>query len=117
MAVEDKNSEHGLRLIIEDYPYANDGLLIWSSIKQWVTDYVMNHYYASSNEVERDEELQAWWTEIRTVGHADKKDAPGWPDLKTKQDLIDIVTNIPWTASTHHAAVNFGHYAYAGYYS
>ncbi|XP_062076273.1 lipoxygenase 2, chloroplastic-like [Humulus lupulus] len=44
MAVEDKNSEHDLRLIIEDYPYANDGLLIWSSIKQWVTDYV-NHYY------------------------------------------------------------------------
>ncbi|XP_062083946.1 linoleate 13S-lipoxygenase 2-1, chloroplastic-like isoform X2 [Humulus lupulus] len=115
MAVEDKNSEHGLRLIIEDYPYANDGLLIWSSIKQWVTDYV-NHYYASSSEVERDEELQAWWTEIRTVGHADKKDAPGWPDLKTKQDLIDIVTNIAWTASAHHAAVNFGQYAYAGYF-
>ncbi|XP_062076271.1 linoleate 13S-lipoxygenase 2-1, chloroplastic-like [Humulus lupulus] len=73
--------------------------------------------YASSSEVERDEELQAWWTEIRTVGHADKKDAPGWPDLKTKQDLIDIVTNIAWTTSAHHAAVNFGQYAYAGYYS
>ncbi|KAF4359256.1 hypothetical protein F8388_005365 [Cannabis sativa] len=115
MAVEDKDSEHGVRVIIEDYPYANDGLLIWSSIKQWVTDYV-NHYYPISSEVERDEELQAWWTEIRTVGHADKKDAPGWPDLKTKQDLIDIVTNMAWTASAHHAAVNFGQYAYAGYF-
>uniref|UniRef100_A0A7C9B054 Lipoxygenase n=1 Tax=Cannabis sativa TaxID=3483 RepID=A0A7C9B054_CANSA len=115
MAVEDKDSEHGVRVIIEDYPYANDGLLIWSSIKQWVTDYI-NHYYPISSEVERDEELQAWWTEIRTVGHADKKDAPGWPDLKTKQELIDIVTNMAWTASAHHAAVNFGQYAYAGYF-
>lgn len=115
MAVEDKSSEHGLRLTIEDYPYANDGLLIWDSIKQWVTEYV-NHYYSNSSEVESDEELQAWWTEIRTVGHADKKDSPGWPDLKTREDLIDIVTNIAWTASGHHAAVNFGQYAYAGYF-
>ncbi|XP_062083947.1 linoleate 13S-lipoxygenase 2-1, chloroplastic-like isoform X3 [Humulus lupulus] len=115
MAVEDKNGEHGLKLTIEDYPYANDGLLVWNSIKEWVTDYV-NHYYPSSSEVESDEELQAWWTEIRTVGHADKKDSPGWPDLKTQQDLIDIVTNMAWTASGHHAAVNFGQYAYAGYF-
>lgn len=115
MAIEDKNSEHGLQLTIEDYPYANDGLLIWDAIKKWVTEYV-NHYYSSSAEVEGDEELQAWWTEIRTVGHGDKKDAPGWPDLKTRQSLIDTVTNMAWMASGHHAAVNFGQYAYAGYF-
>ncbi|PON69728.1 Lipoxygenase [Parasponia andersonii] len=113
LAVEDKSSKHGLRLTIEDYPYANDGLLIWDSIKQWVSDYV-NHYYSNSSEVERDEELQAWWTEIKTKGHPDKEE--GWPDLKTREDLIDIVTNIAWTASGHHAAVNFGQYAYAGYF-
>ncbi|XP_062083943.1 lipoxygenase 2, chloroplastic-like [Humulus lupulus] len=113
MAVEDETCEHGLRLTIEDYPYANDGLLIWDAIKQWVTDYV-NHYYANSSEVERDEELQEWWKEIRTVGHADKKE--GWPELKTREDLIDIVTNIAWIASGHHAAVNFGQYAFSAYF-
>ncbi|GJZ19312.1 linoleate 13S-lipoxygenase 2-1, chloroplastic-like protein [Tanacetum coccineum] len=37
---------------------------------------------------ESDEELQAWWTEIRTVGHANKENEPWWPQLKTQQDLI-----------------------------
>ncbi|XP_060967000.1 lipoxygenase 2, chloroplastic [Cannabis sativa] len=113
MAVEDETCEHGLRLTIEDYPYANDGLLIWDAIKEWVSEYI-NHYYANSSEIESDEELQEWWKEIRTVGHADKKE--GWPDLKTREDLIDIVTNIAWIASGHHAAVNFGQYAFAAYF-
>ncbi|KAG2671280.1 hypothetical protein I3760_14G126800 [Carya illinoinensis] len=44
MAVEDPTAPHRLRLTIEDYPDANDGLILWDSIKQWLTDYV-NHYY------------------------------------------------------------------------
>ncbi|OMO51224.1 Lipoxygenase [Corchorus olitorius] len=115
MAEEDPNAPHGLRLTINDYPFANDGLLIWDALKQWVSDYV-NHYYPNASAVESDEELQAWWTEIRTVGHADKKDEPWWPNLRTQQDLIDIITSIIWVTSGHHAAVNFGQYTYAGYF-
>ncbi|GMP88268.1 hypothetical protein CsSME_00040315 [Camellia sinensis var. sinensis] len=103
MAVEDQTAPHGLRLTIEDYPFANDGLLVWDAIKQWVTDY-------------SDKELQAWWTEIRTVGHGDKKDEPWWPVLKTPQDLIGILTTMIWVTSGHHSAVNFGQYMYAGYF-
>ncbi|KAJ0502800.1 putative linoleate 13S-lipoxygenase [Helianthus annuus] len=114
MAVEDPDSPHGLKLSIEDYPYANDGLLLWDIIKDWVTNYV-NHYYPEENLVKSDEELQAWWTEIRTVGHADKKDEPWWPILNTPKELIWILTTIIWVASGHHAAVNFGQYDYAGY--
>ncbi|KAK9058562.1 hypothetical protein SSX86_023404 [Deinandra increscens subsp. villosa] len=114
MAVEDPDSPHGLKLAIEDYPYANDGLVLWDIIKAWVTDYV-NHYYPEDNLVESDDELQAWWTEIRIVGHADKKDEPWWPILATPKDLIGILTTIIWVASGHHAAVNFGQYDYAGY--
>ncbi|KAI3683477.1 hypothetical protein L1987_83981 [Smallanthus sonchifolius] len=114
MAVEDPDSPHGLKLSIEDYPYANDGLVLWDIIKDWVTNYV-NHYYPEENLVESDDELQAWWTEIRTVGHADKKDEPWWPVLKTPKDLIGILTTIIWVASGHHAAVNFGQYDFAGY--
>ncbi|XP_023739794.1 linoleate 13S-lipoxygenase 2-1, chloroplastic isoform X1 [Lactuca sativa] len=120
MAVEDPDSPHGLKLTIEDYPYANDGLVLWDIIKDWVTNYV-NHYYPEDNNnnnknlVESDSELQAWWTEIRTLGHADKKDEPWWPILKTPKDLIGILTTIIWVASGHHAAVNFGQYDFAGY--
>lgn len=115
MAVEDPFQPHGLRLTIQDYPFANDGLLLWDAIKEWVSDYV-NHYYPDPGLVATDQELQAWWTEIRTVGHADKKDEPWWPRLRTQKDLIEILSTIIWVTSGHHAAVNFGQYAYAGYF-
>ncbi|XP_062083950.1 linoleate 13S-lipoxygenase 2-1, chloroplastic-like [Humulus lupulus] len=115
MAVEDPSAPHGLKLTIEDYPFANDGLILWDIIKQWVTDYV-NYYYPEPDLVESDQELQSWWTEIRTVGHGDKKDEPWWPVLKTPKDLIEILTTIVWVTSGHHAAVNFGQYTYAGYF-
>ncbi|GAU46321.1 hypothetical protein TSUD_401920 [Trifolium subterraneum] len=115
MAVEDSNAQHGLKLAIEDYPFANDGLLIWDAIKQWVTDYV-NHYYPSPSIIESDQELQAWWTEVRTKGHGDKSEEPWWPNLKTQKDLIDIITTIAWTASAHHSATNFAQYTYGGYF-
>ncbi|CAK9146784.1 unnamed protein product [Ilex paraguariensis] len=115
MAVEDPTAPHGLKLAIEDYPFANDGLLLWDAIKEWVTDYV-NHYYPSETLVQSDQELQEWWTEIRTVGHGDKKDEPWWPVLDTPEDLIGILTNIIWVVSGHHAAVNFGQYDFAAYF-
>lgn len=115
MAVEDPEAPHGLKLTIEDYPFANDGLLLWDAIKEWVSNYV-NHYYPDPSQVESDEELQAWWTEIRTKGHEHKKDEPWWPVLKTSKDLIEIITAIVWVTSGHHAAVTFGQYTYAGYF-
>ncbi|KAK1581828.1 hypothetical protein Q3G72_009411 [Acer saccharum] len=115
LAVEDPSALHGLKLTIEDNPFATDGLDLWAIIKQWVTDYV-NHYYPDPSLVESDKELQAWWFEIRNVGHGDKKDEPWWPVLKTSEDLIEIVTTIVWVTSGHHAAVNFGQYTYGGYF-
>ena len=115
MAVEYPTAEHGLKLSIEDYPFANDGLILWDAIKQWVRDYV-NHYYPDSSLVESDKELQDWWTEVRTKGHADKKDEPWWPVLKTPDDLVNVLTTIIWVAVRHHAVVNFGQYVYAGYF-
>lgn len=115
MAVEDPTAPHGLKLSIEDYPFANDGLLLWDAIKEWVSEYV-NHYYPNPSLITSDQELQAWWNEIRTEGHADKKDEPWWPVLKTPKDLIEIITTIVWVVSGHHAAVNFGQYAYGAYF-
>ncbi|XP_024542113.1 linoleate 13S-lipoxygenase 3-1, chloroplastic-like [Selaginella moellendorffii] len=112
MAVEDKNSPDGLRLVLEDYPYAADGLLVWSALKSWVTSY-LSVYYDSPDSITSDTELQAWWNEIKTKGHPDK--AEGWPSLNNKQDLVEILTSIMWVASGHHAAVNFGQFLYSGY--
>ncbi|KAK1560803.1 hypothetical protein Q3G72_031027 [Acer saccharum] len=115
IAVEDPNSPHGLRLLIEDYPYAVDGLEIWSAIKKWVEDYCF-FYYKSDEMVRKDAELQSWWKELREEGHGDKKDEPWWPKMQTREELIESsCTIIIWVASALHAAVNFGQYPYVGY--
>ncbi|XP_010514856.1 PREDICTED: lipoxygenase 2, chloroplastic isoform X1 [Camelina sativa] len=115
LAEEDETAKHGLRLTIPDYPFANDGLILWDAIKEWVTDYV-KHYYPDAELIKLDEELQGWWSEVRNVGHGDKKDEPWWPVLETQDDLIGVLTTIAWVASGHHAAVNFGQYGYGGYF-
>ncbi|KAF2286521.1 hypothetical protein GH714_017502 [Hevea brasiliensis] len=114
MAVEDPSMPCGVRLVIEDYPYASDGLLIWSAIKDWVESYV-NHFYSEPNSVTSDIELQAWWDEIKNKGHYDKRNEPWWPKLDTKEDLSGILTIMIWIASGQHAAINFGQYPFGGY--
>ncbi|KAJ6305874.1 hypothetical protein OIU78_021242 [Salix suchowensis] len=114
MAVEDPKSAHGVRLLIEDYPYAVDGLEIWSAIKEWVRDYC-SVYYKNDEMIQKDSELQSWWKEVREEGHGDLKDATWWPKMQTREELIDSCTIIIWIASALHAAVNFGQYPYAGY--
>ncbi|EOY11317.1 Lipoxygenase 1 [Theobroma cacao] len=111
---DDANSLHGLRLLIEDYPYAVDGLKIWFAIEKWVRDYC-SFYYKTDEMVQQDAEVQAWWKELREVGHGDKKDEPWWPKMQTREELIESCTIIIWIASALHAAVNFGQYAYGGY--
>lgn len=114
LAVEDSTSPHGLRLLIEDYPYAVDGLDIWDAIKTWVQDYVPI-YYITDDKIQQDSELQAWWKEVVEEGHGDKKGEPWWPKLQTREDLIHVSSIIIWTASALHAAVNFGQYPYGGF--
>lgn len=114
MAVPDPTQPHGLKLTIEDYPYATDGLMIWGAIENWVRNYV-NHYYPDSARVCNDKELQAWYAESINVGHVDLRHAEWWPTLATPEDLISILTTIIWLASAQHAALNFGQYPYGGY--
>ena len=114
MAVEDPASPHGLRLALQDYPYAVDGLDIWDAINTWVQDYV-SLYYTSDDTVKEDSELQLWWKEVVEVGHGDKKDEPWWPKMQTREELIQVCTIIIWSASALHASVNFGQYPYGGF--
>lgn len=115
MAVRDPTSPYGLKLVIQDYPYAVDGLDIWFTLKQWVSDY-LSLYYKDDASIKKDQELQAWWNEIVNVGHGDLKDDPSrWYKMETREEAVEAVTTTIWIASAHHAAVNFGQYSYGGY--
>ena len=113
VAEEDPSAKHGLKLLIPDYPYAVDGLDIWDSINNWAHDYV-RIFYPQDSDVADDEELQAWWAEVRYKGHADKALEEWWPSLTTCRELGDMAATIMWLASAHHAAVNFGQFGYGG---
>ncbi|ESW07425.1 hypothetical protein PHAVU_010G128800 [Phaseolus vulgaris] len=114
MAVPDPTQPHGLKLTLEDYPYAADGILIWSAIEDWVRTYV-NHYYPHSSLICNDKELQAWYSESINVGHADLRHESWWPTLNNSEDLVSILSILIWNASAQHAALNFGQYPYGGY--
>ncbi|XP_072992042.1 probable linoleate 9S-lipoxygenase 4 [Typha latifolia] len=114
VAVEDPSSPYKIRLLIKDYPYAVDGLAIWSAIETWVVEYC-SIYYSNDRAIKGDMELQAWWKEVREVGHGDKKDETWWPKMQSLEELTKTCTTIIWVASALHAAVNFGQYPYAGY--
>ncbi|KAG0566624.1 hypothetical protein KC19_7G078400 [Ceratodon purpureus] len=114
MAVEDPSAKHGVRLVVEDYPYAADGLELWEAIKSWNTEYV-DIFYKNDGDVQRDVELMNWWSEIRNKAHADKKDAPGWPELTSRESLAEILTTLQWIPSAQHAAVNFGQYDFVAF--
>ncbi|XP_054784874.1 seed linoleate 9S-lipoxygenase-3-like [Prosopis cineraria] len=114
MAESDPASPNGIRLVIEDYPYAVDGLEIYFAIRTWVQDYI-SFYYKTDDAVKRDSELQSWWKEAVEVGHGDKKDDPTWFKMQNREELIESCTIIIWVSSALHAAVNFGQYPYGGY--
>ncbi|OAY66681.1 putative lipoxygenase 6 [Ananas comosus] len=114
VAEEDPTQPHGLKLLIEDYPYANDGMLLWSTIRSWVESYV-GLYYPDAARVRSDPELQAWYHESVHVGHADLRSAPWWSPLSTPDDLVALLTTLIWLASAQHAALNFGQYPLGGY--
>ncbi|KAJ0987333.1 hypothetical protein J5N97_005689 [Dioscorea zingiberensis] len=114
MAVEDPTQPHGLKLSIEDYPYANDGLLLWTSMQKWVQSYV-DRYYPNPATVQTDTELQSWYAESVHVGHADKRHESWWPKLTSPTELGSVLTTLIWLASAQHAALNFGQYPLGGY--
>ncbi|XP_074347291.1 linoleate 13S-lipoxygenase 3-1, chloroplastic-like [Apium graveolens] len=97
MAEPDPTKPHGLKLLIEDYPYAADGLLIWDAIESWVSTY-MKRYYTESSIICNDKELQAWYTESINVGHAHLRHESWWPKLATPEDLTSVLTPLIWLA-------------------
>ncbi len=96
---------------LPDYPYRDDGLLIWDAIHQWVSNY-LSLYYHNDQDVIEDTELQGWLQDLmandggRMTGIGESTSS-GTFDIHTKKYLFDAVTLIIFTSSAQHAAVNF----------
>ncbi|MGJ7498513.1 lipoxygenase family protein [Variovorax sp. RT4R15] len=94
------------------YPFRDDTLLLWRAIKDFVTDYVAI-YYPDDHAVSTDPELKAWVDEL---GSAQYGNLPGFPTaLNTRPQLVEVVSQMIYTAGPLHASVNYGQYPFAGF--
>jgi arachidonate 15-lipoxygenase len=89
------------------YPYRDDGLLVWTAIRQWAGEFV-DGYYRSDADVRGDHELQAWAAEVASPDGGAVRDFGATPGgIADRNDLAEILTMVIWTAGPQHAAVNF----------
>lgn len=94
---------------LPEFPYRDDGMLIWEALHAWVQSYV-RLYYANDAVIAEDAELLEWARELgskfggRVAGF-------GIPRVKTRGALTQSLTTLLFTASAQHAAVNFPQFA------
>jgi hypothetical protein len=93
---------------IRDYPYRDDAILVCGAIEAFVTEYVAI-YYGDDGRVTGDWELQKWLQELR-----DKRVA-GIPEVRSVEALVKFLTQLVFTGSAYHAAVNFTQYDFMAF--
>lgn len=97
---------------LPDYPYRDDGMLHWNAIVSYVEQYCAI-YYAKDTDIVEDFELQAWADEIVNQGRIKNLTEDGKLDTRTK--LREILTQVIFTCSVQHSAVNFTQWDYMGF--
>ena len=93
---------------LPEYPYRDDGELIWAAIDEWVGDY-LRVYYRSDADVVADFELQAFAAELvsEAGGRLHGWASEGGGQFTTRAELIAFVGHLIYTASAGHAAFNY----------
>ncbi|XP_014900694.1 polyunsaturated fatty acid 5-lipoxygenase [Poecilia latipinna] len=91
------------------YFYRDDGYKVWEATKSFVSD-VIGIYYTSDERVQGDEEIQAFVKDVCSFGMQDFDHCEFPKSLKTRDELVEYLTVVIFTASSQHAAVNFGQY-------
>jgi arachidonate 15-lipoxygenase len=92
------------------YPYREDGHLIWRAIADFVNGYV-RLYYATDADVVMDVEVQAW---ARELSAEDGARLVGLLDMDSIGTLVATLTQVIFTASAQHSAVNFAQFPFFG---
>ena len=101
--------------IMPNYHYRDDSLLYFTAIEKYVHG-ILEFYYRSDEDILGDVELQAWMHELSSKEGGRVKGLPlKRGKVTTLEDLCAIVTQIIFSCSVEHAAVNNGQYAQFGW--
>ncbi|XP_042560262.1 polyunsaturated fatty acid lipoxygenase ALOX15B-like [Clupea harengus] len=97
-----------------NFYYRDDGMRLWKDIKKYVEG-VLEHYYKSDDDVQKDTELQSWIREIFTKGFQERK-STGIPEtFQAVKNLVKFVTMVIFTVTAQHAAVNNGQFEFGAW--
>jgi len=96
---------------LPNYYYRDDGLLLWKTISQFVSNFV-HHYYNTEEEIKTDTELQ----NFITGAYEGLKKMHDFPTSFTGYtDLIEFLTTVIWTASCLSSLLNYSQYECYGW--
>ncbi|XP_043093197.1 polyunsaturated fatty acid 5-lipoxygenase-like [Puntigrus tetrazona] len=95
-----------------NYYYRDDGLKIWEAIHHFVSA-VVKIYYDSDEAVREDVEIQRFVKDVSCFGMNNSHKFP--ESLESREELIEYLTVVIFTASAQHAAVNFGQFDWYGW--
>ncbi len=90
---------------IATYPYRDDAIRVWNAIKRWMSAYVPM-CYPNEAAFQADLAIKSWAREIQDVGQV-KNFCSANGEIASRDELIDLLTMIIFTAGPQHAAVNF----------
>jgi len=100
---------------LPNFPYRDDGLPIWEALRDYVTQYV-RIYYQTRRDVRQDVELQNWLQALRTPVSDGGLGVVSLPErLTNRNQLVDLLTQIIFTAGPQHSAIAWLQYDYAAF--
>jgi arachidonate 15-lipoxygenase len=101
--------------ILQEFPYRDDGLLVWNALEDYVSSYI-GIYYKSNRDIREDFELQNWLQALRKPVSEGGFGIVSLPARLTNRDqLIDILTTIIFTAGPQHSAIAWIQYQYMAF--
>jgi len=106
VAFKNRGTHEGSKLV--EYPFRDDGKLVWESTLEWTKDYI-GTVYSSDAAMRNDPWLKCWWDMLVSPSYGMLKNAGdnGNGALYTRNYLAKVCALIIWTASGQHAATNF----------
>ncbi|XP_030635846.1 arachidonate 12-lipoxygenase, 12S-type [Chanos chanos] len=94
---------------LKNYFYRDHALMLWDVIQSFVTGMV-SLYYSSDSDVVEDPELQAWIKDAVEEGFVDVPQFGLDSELKSKKELVTLLSVIIFTCTAQHAATNNGQF-------
>uniref|UniRef100_A0A9J7Y621 Lipoxygenase domain-containing protein n=3 Tax=Cyprinus carpio carpio TaxID=630221 RepID=A0A9J7Y621_CYPCA len=97
---------------VPKYYYRDDGKMVWKAIHCFVSA-VIKTYYRSDKAVQKDVEIQEFVKDVACFGMNNSDNFP--KSLSSREQLVEYLTAVIFTASAQHAAVNFGQFDWYGW--